>query len=61
MRQNVRYCNITELLLAKEREHEEALKAKMNQSIENLAWIITLGVVFTGLALLAAYQEGLLP
>lgn len=61
MRQNVRYCNVTELILAKQREQEQADKAKMDRSVETFVCLVTLGVIWTVIGLYVAWQEGLLP
>jgi hypothetical protein len=62
-RNNVKHVNITEMILAKQREQQEAEQRKaesVETAIETASLLVALGIILTFLVLLVCYQEGLL-
>lgn len=60
-RGNVKYANITEMLLAKQQEQERAEKQRMDQTAQTMINVTVLGILFTAIILYATWQEGLWP
>lgn len=58
MKPNVKYVNLTEMLLAKRREEERLVRQRQDQVQDTIAWVIALCVALTALLFLVSYQEG---
>jgi hypothetical protein len=60
-RSNIKYVDVAELVLAKQRERdikERERKTHFDQSLDTLAWLIALGISLTVVLLVVAVQEG---
>jgi hypothetical protein len=58
MKPNVKHINVTELILAKQREADRRLVQQRDEAMDTLAWALTFCVTITAVLVLVAVQEG---
>jgi hypothetical protein len=58
MKPNVKHINVTELILAKQRDADRRLKQQQDEAMDTLAWALTFCVAITAVLVLVAVQEG---